>query len=304
MGNSVRGRRRLVLLAAVIALDIVLVSVALRSQPGASVAVAESVPATAEPGSPTTAPTELSVPASPALLVDLSGTTAFRVSGPGTCAAGGAAVQVSTDGGDTWTDAEVPVRTVLRVLVTGTGAATMIGAGTDCRPASYQTTDAGRSWVRSGDTAGTWHRYGSAVARLHVPSRDAALPCPAGVALTDLAPGSVTRATVLCSDGSLHQTTDGGTRWTRRGELGGAVAINQSSVDRLVAAVTGVPGCSGVQVQTSDDGGTTWVAAGCAAGARSEAAVGVTFSDAERGLLVTRDATYRTSDGGASWSAL
>jgi hypothetical protein len=296
------------LLAGIVALDLVLIAVALRPRPAVDVAGAAATPASADSSqtpdpTPTVTSTEAPIAGSAALLVDLAGTTAVRVTAPGTCASGGAAVQVSGDAGVTWSDVEVPVRIVLRVRVTGAGAAGLVGAGADCRPAAYQTTDAGRSWPRAGDTAGTWHRYGRSAARLHTPAADVALPCPGGVALTDLAPGSLTLATVLCADGSVYRTTNGGTRWQRRGELAGAVAINQSSAARLVAAVTGSDGCDGIEVRTSADGGATWAATGCAADARADDGVGLTFGDADRGLLVVGSGTYRTSDGGTTWTS-
>jgi photosystem II stability/assembly factor-like uncharacterized protein len=306
MGGSAPARRRLLLLAGIVALDVVLISVALRPRPAADVAGASATAASADVSAaviPTTKATVVPPAGRAAVLVDLAGATAVRVTTPGTCAAGGAAVQVSTDAGTTWTDVDVPVRTVLRVRVTGAGTAALIGAGGDCRPAAYQTTDAGRSWPRAGDTAGMWHRYGRSAARLHTPAADVALPCPGGVALTDLAPGSPTVATVLCADGSVHRTTNGGTRWERRGEVPGAVAVNQSSAARLVAAVTGSARCAGIEIRTSTDGGAIWTVTGCAADAPAEGGAGLTFGDPERGLLVAGTATYRTADGGATWTS-
>ncbi|HEV7826124.1 MAG TPA: sialidase family protein [Mycobacteriales bacterium] len=301
-----RARRRFLLLAGVVALDVVLVFVALRPRPASDVAQAVTTATPSAERSAQSAPrgdTGSTTRPDRALLADVTGATALRVTSAGTCSGGGAAVELSTDEGTSWTALDLPVEAVFRVRVTGAGSGAVVGAGRDCRPVLYSTEDAGASWSGPGTTDGTWHRYLPAADRLHAPSRDVAVPCGQGVALVDLAPATVSTATILCADGAIQRTADAGATWERQGALPGAASINQGSARTLFAAVSGQDGCAGVGIQTSTDGGARWTVTGCAADATARDGVALTFTDADRGLLVTADRAYRTGDGGKVWAA-
>jgi photosystem II stability/assembly factor-like uncharacterized protein len=298
-------RRRFLLLAGIVLIDVTLVALALRPHSADDTADTVSA-ASAEPSPSASAdPVAGASPPTPerALLADMADASAMRVLADGACDAGGVVAEFSTDGGGRWAPVDLPVQTVLRVRITGPESAAVVGAGEDCRPAVYQTENAGETWSSAGSVAGTWHRYGPAETRVHAPEGNVESPCADGGRLTDLAPSSLSTATVLCSDGGIHRTGDGGAEWDRRGELAGAVALNQSAEGTLVAAVTGRAGCAGIGVQTSSDGGRRWETAACVADARARDGVALTFSDADTGLLVAGAATFRTTDGGATWVA-
>jgi hypothetical protein len=306
MGGIAPSRRRLLLLAGILTVDVVMVALALR--PRAAVELVEAAPVgVSTPDANVSSPVASGEPspalADPALLADLSEATAIRVTSPGSCDNGVPEVGFSVDQGRTWIDVDVPVSTVLRVRVTGARSAVLVGAGQDCRPTLYQTGDAGASWSPAGTTDGTWHRYNPPEDRLHAPARVVRVPCGGEVALTDLAPFSLATAAVLCADGAVYGTARSGASWTRRDALPGAVALNHPTEDTLVAVIDGQKGCDGLGVQTSTDGGARWTVTGCIEDATAGSGVALTFTDADRGLLVTGDATFGTADGGASWSA-
>ena len=235
-------------LVAFLAVDIALVVMALRSGRDAPTALpqaATTLTATTLPTSPTTpAPTSASAtsttseqPTTPTsqpstapvavpvmrLVSALDATTAWRASA-GSCAAGGARVEVTTDGGATWTRLRSPARAVARVQPLSRTGAFVIGAGTECTPRQFATKDAGQSWDPSTAVSGGWARRLDEPTQVLAPRAARATPCDTG-AVVDLARTSASQAVALCAGGSVVATNDGGLTWADAGSAPGAVAL-------------------------------------------------------------------------------
>jgi photosystem II stability/assembly factor-like uncharacterized protein len=233
----------------------------------------------------------------------LTATTAARARDRGSCTKGGAAVQLTSNGGRTWRNLKTPVRMVLRLRWTGARSGWLVGANADCRPVMFRTIDTGRTWSRERSTRGAWHLLADPrVRRLHAPYRDVASPCAARVGLVDLAPVSLSTAVALCADGRTYRTTDGGGRWQRRGDVRNALAIGFGTDAAGFAVVPGGGRCIGLQVLASADAGRTWRPSGCVPGARGPV-VGLDFADPVNGIFATGSTVYRTKNRGVTWSS-
>lgn len=215
-----------------------------------------TAPATS-PSSTKTTSTAATLAAQPLTLMisALDRTTAWRAAA-GTCQGGGAKVQISTDGGKTWSTESSPARAVTRVQPLATARGFVLAADKDCRLGQYTTTDGGQSWTGSGSTTGAWGRKPDAAEEIYTPQDPAARPCTGGD-VVDLARSSATGAQVLCQDGTVRQTIDGGQTWRDAGEVKGALAIaNRVEGNRLVGyAARSVDGCAGVQLVRIGTGG-------------------------------------------------
>lgn len=315
-------------LVAFLAIDIGLVVMALRSgrdAPTASPQVATTLttpvattatlptptpPAPTSASSTTTAPptTPASQPsAAPAavpvarLVSALDATTAWRASA-GSCAAGGARVEVTTDGGATWTRLRSPARAVARVQPLSRTAAFVIGAGTECTPRQFATKDAGQSWEPPTTVSGGWARRLDEPTQVLAPRAARATPCGAA-AVVDLARTSATQAEALCASGSVVATDDGGQTWADAGSAPGAIALGTrltGSGTLSTYAVRVVPACQGYQVvRVLADQGAEPVA--CVRGeavARGQVGLSVTGTAA---WVVAGDQTWVSSRDLTSW---
>jgi photosystem II stability/assembly factor-like uncharacterized protein len=302
MNGRAPGSGRLVLLAVLATLDVVLVAGSLRLD-GELGAAANSVgPAVGlSPVDPFPS-TDSGIPGEARVLLDAAGTDALRVRGPGTCG-GDAALEKTTDGGRTWTDLTVPAAGVLRVALTDSASGFLVGTDTACTPAMYRTEDGGQTWTRADGPAGVWHRaVQSDVRHLHSPSRRVAVPCREPSGLADLASLGVRAAAVLCTDGSVYRTSDSGVRWAEQGTVTDATAIAFPTASVAYAAAPATDTCGGVEIRTSTDGGAQWEVTACLTDASPTGGTALSFSDARNGMVLAGDATYRTNDGGVTWT--
>ncbi|NUR16355.1 MAG: hypothetical protein HOQ13_08585, partial [Dermatophilaceae bacterium] len=197
---------------------------------------------------PTSQPSAAAVPVA-RLVAALDATRAWRAT-VGSCAAGGARVEVTTDSGATWTRVRSPARAVARVQPLSTSGAFVIGAGTDCTPRQFATKDAGQSWDPPTAVSGGWARRLDEPTQVLTPRSARATPCGAA-AVVDLARTSATQAEALCAGGSVVATTDGGLTWADAGNAPGAVSLGTRVTGGgtlSTYAVRVVPACQGYQV--------------------------------------------------------
>ncbi|MCW2506112.1 MAG: hypothetical protein JWO79_4396 [Actinomycetia bacterium] len=225
---------------------------------------------------------------------------AVRATALGSCTEGGASLQLTTNAGRSWQDLAVPVRSVLRLRWTGEQSGWIVGANADCRLTLSYTDDSGRTWSKPGPTRGAWHRMGDAAARVvHAPTGNVPSPCRPGTAIVDVSAVTLYSSAVLCADGRISRTSDGGARWVT-GQVPNALAIGFASPDVGYAVVPRTDTCAGLQTLATADGGRSWRLAGCVRDAAGPG-FGMSFADPANGLLVAGDGVYRTTDRGTSW---
>ena len=304
-------------LVGLVALDVVLVGMALRSShtsgidtspvntamaptdsTGASVG-RSSTPSTPSVTSPATANATATTAPLQIMLVAVDDRRAWRVRA-GSCSAGGATLATTTDGGKTWADAKAPLRTIVRVRPTDTQAAFVVGAGSRCVAELQSTADGGGTWGSLSDVGSAWFRDPRNPKVLGVPGSSSSRPCSERAVL-DLAVVATGSARVLCADGMVRSTADRGSSWTDSGKVTGAVALAvppanpaQTYVARLHA-----PGCAGVQVQRVDQSAAT----SCAETAVPKDPGQIALSLVKGGgWLAIGDTTMRSADALVTWT--
>lgn len=298
------------LLAALVAVDVVLVGavMARRATPAGTPLPAPGVSYGPTPIGPTlpasrSATTSASAATWRALPVDVAADgTALRAIVPGSCAAGGARLQWSDSFGASWRDIPSPARRVLRVQVAGGGAAWLAGTDDRCQLRLWNTADGGRTWTL-GDPAGAWSLLAQSTARqLHAPTGIVGSPCAPGAVAVDLAGLSETGAALLCSNGNVYTTQDGGATWQPVASWPGARAVAADPAGRPVVLRAGAPGCSGLEL-AQPVGSAPSARLACIAHVNTDIMVGIAFANTGSGLIVLGGAgtTFRTSDGGRTW---
>ena len=302
-------------LVGLVALDVALVGMALRSTESSGFATGpgatDSARVTASPSSPSSTPTATNSPtatvaatAAPAaplrtMLVAVDTQRAWRAS-TGSCPAGGAKLATTSDGGKTWADAKAPLRTIVRIRPTDGQAAFVIGADSSCVAQLKDTTDGGGAWGSTSNVGLAWFRDPKNPSAVGAPGSSTSLPCGERPVL-DLTVISTGSARVLCADGLVRATTDTGSSWTDLGEATGAVALGVSSTNlgQTYVARVGVPGCAGVQIKRVDQS----VATSCieTSAPREPGQIALSLVSGG-GWLAIGDTTMRSTDDLATWS--
>ena len=163
----------------------------------------------------------------------------------GTCAKPGP-MWTTTDAGATWSREKTP-GSVLRAKLRSATTGFVTGGDTKCRLKLWGTGDMGAGWVGPSSPSDAWSRVHDDPAEVLVPSGQRVRPCGTDVPVIDLAGVDLNRARVVCGDGSLRSTTEGGSgEWSDDGlERTGALAIG--AADRTSAMlVRSAKGCKGV----------------------------------------------------------
>ncbi|HZJ04117.1 MAG TPA: hypothetical protein VFD59_01445 [Nocardioidaceae bacterium] len=307
-------------LVVLVALNVVLVGMALRSNHTSGIdtsplsTATASIDSTGAPVSPTSTPSTPSVTSSATatatartalaaplqiMLVAIDDQRAWRVRA-GSCSAGGATLASTTDGGRTWGDAKAPLRTIVRVRPTDSQAAFVVGAGSRCAAELQSTTDGGATWGSTSAVGDAWFRDPKNPKLVAAPGQSTSQPCGTRAVL-DLAVLSTSDARVLCADGLVRSTANSGSSWTDSGKITGAVALAllpanpaQTYVARLDA-----PGCAGVQVQRVDQR----VATSCILTAMPKNPGQIALSLVNGGgWLAIGDKTMRSTNGLVTWT--
>ncbi len=141
-------------------------------------------------------------------VVAVNGTVARRIT-TGSCAGGGSAIGVSTDGGKTWIDHASPFATLVGVQPRDGTTAFAVGADRNCSMGIRETRDGGvTGGVRTG-VEQAWARDAADATKVLVPGNNTQTPC-AGQVVINLIRVSARVAQAMCSDGALVQTDNEG----------------------------------------------------------------------------------------------
>ena len=293
----------IVALAALLVLDLVLVFFAVRPDSTAATGTSARPTASAKPaagGSASPRPK----PAAPSVgqqrSVSLLDGGSALMSAPGSCAAGGAEVFRSTDTGATWTGVESPGAVVPRVTLTGAESGFAIAAGQGCEEALlFRDTNALAGWSEGIKPADTWFVLPQVPARINGPAGLVESPCGQQVTV-GLTPSASPDAAVLCADGFLQRTTDGGETWQRGGQLAGGRAIGGDPAGELLA-LAAVPGCDGLGVFITDPAGA-WAQTTCLTGANRTGPVGIGSAGTTVIAVDGAGKTYASTDSGRTFA--
>lgn len=235
------------------------------------------------------------------LIVGIDADTAWRATA-GTCKGGGAAIEVTTDGGKNWTKGKSPARAIARIQPLQIGSGFILAAGADCSLREWTTADNAATWTGPKVIDGGWARDLSQQSVVLTPGDPAAQPCGAQLVL-DLSRTSAEQAEALCADGKVKVTNDGGSSWGDSGTASGAVALTnrvEGSVLSSYAARLNAA-CAGVQIVKVVQGrSATPVACVQTAAAPEPGQVGISAS-ARAGWLVVGDETWTSGPDLTEW---
>jgi hypothetical protein len=310
-------------LVAFLAADVALVAVALRTgrdQAGALPSVTRTAalttdPATGPAATPTTKPVTPRASSRPSdsatsppaaavpvtrLVSALDAATAWRAT-TGSCDAGGAVVEVTTDGGETWTRLRSPARAVARVQALDENRAFLIAAGADCSLRQYSTNDVGGTWQAPTTVSGGWSRSLDDPTSVLAPQQERTAPCGDDV-VVDLSRTSAAQAEALCGDGSVVVTNDGGVGWSDSGDAPGGVALSNLLVDKTLTTYAAriVSDCKGVQVVRVIEGRNASIVACVPVTAPVRGKVGLSVTD-RAGWIVSGNQTWVSLGDLTSW---
>ncbi|NMM24101.1 MAG: hypothetical protein HHJ11_11480 [Phycicoccus sp.] len=318
--ENVSSRLATVGLVGLVALNVVLVGVALRSNHTSGIDTSPVSPALASTGvavspspTPSDTPSTTATPTATAsataakslaaplqtMLVAVDNQRAWRVHA-GSCSAGGATLATTIDGGKTWSDAKAPLRMIVRVRPTDDQNAFIVGAGSSCATELQSTADGGGTWGSLADVGNAWFRDPKDTKVVAAPGSSTSRPCGARAVL-DLAVISTGTARVLCADGTTRSTSDSGSSWTDSGKVTGAVALAvlPANPDQTYVARLNPRSCAGVQVQRVDQKDAT----ACIATAVPKGPGQISLSLVDGGGWVAiGDQTMRSTDGLVTWS--
>lgn len=164
----------------------------------------------------------------------------------GTCTDPGT-LEISTDGGQAWsTSASFTATTatqVLRLIPVSTSNIFVVALNADCEPRIYGTTDQGATWQQPVSAVGTWYLDPSNPTQLTAPGGAKAISCEA----ISIAPRTDSNVDVLCADGSLTSTSDGGASWSEPVAGAGVFNVAHSNGDWLLIAQD-PDQCTGIQL--------------------------------------------------------
>lgn len=255
-------------LGAFLLADIVLVALALRpppvntdvsvspagtagtARPAATATRSAGTTTTSEAAPTTTATTTEATDLVPVqrMIVGVDADNAWRAT-MGTCDAGGSVVQVTVDGGKTWTKGTTPSKAVARIQPLEDGVGFVYAAGPDCALEEWTTRDNSATWVGPRAIVGGWTRQIAQASQVVTPNDPAATPC-GKVAVLDLSRTSAEQAEALCANGKVLVTNNGGTSWADSGSAPGALALSNRLEGTVLTtyAAQVAPSCAGVQI--------------------------------------------------------
>lgn len=229
----------LVLLVGLIGADVVLVTGALRSthvntaQLAREAAAETASPAPSDTPSDGATPTTATAATGASLLgkvtvAGLTSTRAWRAATPSMACTKGAkkaTIGHTEDGGQHWTDVQVPMSTVAGLSFAG-GKIIATGLDSSCQPTTYALTS--HSTPQKVGTKPSWAIDPTDLTKL-LSSGDPVTkqPCKSGV--LDVAANTASNVVALCADGSVQHSTNSGTSWKSTGPRPGALAIATNS---------------------------------------------------------------------------
>lgn len=236
-------------------------------------------------------------------LINIGGDGSVGRAVAGSCTDGGAKVELSSDGGSSWTEVTPELDVVVRISVTSADEATVVGATSDCESVTtYATSNGGGVWEEQ-ETSATWHAALDGGAAIYSPyGGTAEVPCAEGEGVAAVSILSNDHVIALCDDGVVQASTDAGGNWEHIGDLQGATAVDFVSETAGYGVVPNGEGCEGVAVMRTEDGGANWESTGCLETGETGAAH--ISASGEAAYIALGTATWATTDSGASWSPI
>jgi photosystem II stability/assembly factor-like uncharacterized protein len=224
---------------------------------------------------------------------------------PGDCR-GTSTLERTTDGGKNWTPVSPPVPEILGLDPKSAESLHLLGADRDCGVGSYSTGDVGKQWLGPEPVTGQWYRRPDTTQQIVTPSGGAPNPCAdSNRDVISIAPVDNKTAFVLCVDGAVESTTDGGKTWTNPATVDGAVALAWADANQGWLLTIDRTECPGLQVRVSVNAGQTWTSGGCVGGlglvTASSQRPSIAFADLEDGMVTVGGKTLVTTDGGMTW---
>ena len=305
-------------LAAFLAIDVVLVALAMGSTHGAgsgaastaspvgatvsTTAATASAPTTAgstTPGSGSVVRVDVA-PVSVGLFA-LDQTTAVRFT-VGSCGKGGSAVEVTQDGGATWTSRPAPFEAVVRLRIRPDKSIFAVGADKSdgCVPAIRRAVRLDGQWGGATRAAGVWFRDPRGAQTVGLPVGGTGKPCSGG-SVTDLSMIDA-GATALCDTGEVL-VSQTGSQWQSAGSVAGGLAVAVDNKSQPYAVATGIAACRGLAVVRPAAPATV---IGCVAMDLSGVTPGsIALSVAsDSGWLRVGSKVYRSDAALSTWKAL
>ncbi|MEE6296991.1 hypothetical protein [Georgenia wangjunii] len=249
------------------------------------------------PDATTGAPAQVGAQPAQRLLAASTEAVAWRAS-TGDCEAP-AVLEYTEDGGATWSAREPGVTPVSRMKVQSGSAMFVIGGTDGCSPTYRSTSNAGVTWSTADEyLGGSWFLLPADRTRMSAPAGEVPVPCegePVGLAGLD-----AERAAVLCTEGTLQLTSDGGSTWAAAGSTPGALALGLRPDGYVLA--TASPDCAGVEVRLPDAAGAGLDdAAGCAPAAQAEPGQVAVSATWDTVWLWSGDEVLVSADAGQTW---
>ncbi|SFR72177.1 hypothetical protein SAMN05428970_1317 [Agromyces sp. CF514] len=247
------------------------------------------------PGTGSSAPTRATATRPTVVIAALDASTAYRGT-TGTCPGGGATIELTVDGGATWSAGVTEGLTDLQsVEAVDADIVTMVARDAACAIGRYHSYVQGIDWELTGELEPTWYADGEQA----IAPTGASTPC--GGPIVQLAATSVASAAVVCKSGGVLTTADAGASWAEAATASGAIAIAARPTGYLVA-VTG-DGCRGIRIAAIDTAasGSPSTPGACL---ESDAAPGdIAIDVAPDGTVWawTGGVLARSADGGATW---
>jgi hypothetical protein len=223
-----------------------------------------------------------------------------------------ARVQVSRDAGASWQALPAPASAVLTLDAFGNQVVSIAAVapgsgGVSCPVGRYVLAGNRQTWKGPSAAAVAWYLEPDDATKVHTPSGDVLNPCRnRSVPVRGLVGFGPDDAALLCTDGEVFRTRDGGNQWARMAVVPRAAAIAWQSRALGWLVVQPKSGCRWA-VQRTIDGGSNWQRPACLSGGSGEpfaATPAIAFDGPTNGMVVASGATYRSTDGGLTWQAV
>lgn len=232
-------------------------------------------------------------------LVTLDGSLGVRAH-VGECSTPGT-VEFSTDGGQSWSPStafETTTATqVLRILPGNGGTTFIVALNEECTPQIYSTADNGSTWNGPLSAVGTWYLDPATPSTLGAPGGAKAIACEA----LGLSPVTDREVGVLCADGSVLTTADGGTTWSNSQPVEGIMALAYSR-QNLLGVVNGDELCAGLKlIELAIDDDVEEISC-VEIGPETVAAGEIALAESGNSLILwAGENQYFSIDGGQTW---
>ncbi|WP_460516908.1 WD40/YVTN/BNR-like repeat-containing protein [Flindersiella endophytica] len=232
-------------------------------------------------------------------MVDIGQGDAVGRATSGACGSGGGKIEMSSDGGKTFSPVSLEsAEVVLRLAVTDADKAKVVVADSKCETVTtFATENGGGTWFE--DDPMTWSKAAEVGAKVHAPEGDVDVPCGSGASVLSLSTLGEQQAYALCSDGTVARSDDGGGDWEKQGTAKDAADLDFIDAENGLAVAAGGSSCAGVAVLKTSDAGKEWAEQGCIETDATEMAD--ISADGERAYVAAGKVVWFSDDGGESW---